>query len=361
MLFGQTLRHPILLQCVVHPLRVSYPDLCIQRPPLPPEVMGEIARAAWVDVTLWDHAALYVALVSIHPYLREIMPRLAWTYVFCRSRRDFALYLHLRFGDVLSDQKVYERHAELHISSNFRREIEELVHQRPFHPRLSISIITAIRSVPHRKLFSAAPMTAMYSAFSDVPHPMDPHVGLDLSLAYADTITDLRVVNTYFHWGMHEHYHVYSSVTRLVIVYAKDHSSNWAKAPRFRQMFPALRALTLRGGSTGVQSILPLLPEDLDELVLDAQLYPTVGASSVHLWDLLPALKAGFRVGGGEHAPRVVLLTGANEPLGWQEAVSVADEKGVHLERRIEYRPPCTTSATLRPVPYDLNVVFCDL
>jgi hypothetical protein len=166
-------------------------NVCIQRPQLPPEVLGEIARAAWVDVALWDHAALYVALVSTHPYLREIMPPLAWTYVFCRSCRDFALYLHLRFGDVLSDQKVYKRHAELHISSNFRREIKELVHQRPLHPRLSKSIISALRSVPRRKLFSAAPMTAMYSAFPDVPHPMDPHVGLDLSLAYADTITDL--------------------------------------------------------------------------------------------------------------------------------------------------------------------------
>jgi hypothetical protein len=333
----------------------------MQRLPLPPEVMGEIARAAWVDVALWDHAALYVALVSTHPYLREIMPPLAWTYVFCRSCRDFALYLHLRFGGVLSEQKVHERHAELHISSNFRREIEELVHQRPLHPRLSKSIITALRSVPRSKLFSAAPMTAMYSAFLGVPHPMDPHVGLDLSLAYADTITDLRVVNTYFHWGMHEHYHVYSSVTHLVILYAKDHSSNWAKTPRFKQMFPALRDLTLQGGSAGVQSILPLLPEDLDELVLDAQLYPKAGASSVHLWDLLPALKAGFMVGGGEYAPRVVLLTSANEPFGWQEAVAIANEKGVHLERRIEYRPPCTTSVTLRPVPYHLNVVFRDL
>jgi hypothetical protein len=110
-----------------------------------------------------------------------------------------------------------------------------------------------------------------------------------------------------------------------------------------------------------VQLLLPLLPEDLDELVLDAQFSHEAGTSSVHFYDLLPALKAGLKVGGGERAPHVVLLTGAKEPYSWQEAVAIANEKGVHLECRIEYQAPCTTSASLRPVPYDLNVVFRDL
>jgi hypothetical protein len=353
------------LRCVIHPLRIQCSNaLSKQRLPLPPELMGEVARAAWVDVALWDHAALYLALVSTHPYLREIMPSLAWTYVFCRSRRDFALYLHIRFGSALNEKERETRHTEMHLSVNFQREFEGLVHQRPWFPRLShIITASASRAIDDGEPLIAAPMTAMYSGYPGVAHPLGAHPDPDLSFLHTDIITDLRVINTYFHSGQHARHHVYPSVMQLTIVYAKNERSDWTEiAPPFKRMFPALRTLTLRGASTNTNSFLSLLPEDLDELVLDARLYSDAGGSgSVHFWDLLAALKVGFKVGGGEHAPRVILLTGAREPFGWQKAVAIADEKGVRLERRIEYRPPCNTSATLRPVPYDLNVVFRDL
>jgi hypothetical protein len=352
-------------RCVIYPPRLQCSNVLLkQRPPLPPELMGEVARAAWVDVALWDHASLYLALISTHPYLREIMPSLAWTYVFCRSRRDFALYLHLRFGSALNEKERETRHTEIHLSVNFQGEFEGLVQQRSSFPRLGHAITTsASRAIDDGEPLIAAPMTAMYSGFPGASHPLGAHLDLDLSFLYADSITDLRVINTYFHSGQHARYHVYPSVMQLTIVYAKNEPSDrWAEiAPPFKRMFPALRTLTLLGASTRINSLLPLLPEDLDQLVLDAQLYPEAYGSSVHFWDLLAALKVGFKVGGGEHAPRVIFLTGAKEPFGWQDAVAIADEKGVRLERRIEYRPPCTTSATLRPVPYDLNVVFRDL
>jgi hypothetical protein len=56
-----------------------------------------------------------------------------------------------------------------------------------------------------------------------------------------------------------------------------------------------------------VQSLLPLLPKDLDELVLDVQFSHEAGTSSVHFYDLLPALKKGVKVGGGERTPRRAL------------------------------------------------------
>jgi hypothetical protein len=323
--------------------------------------MGDIARAAWVDVALWDHAALYLALVSTHPYLREIMPSLAWTYVFCRSRQDFALYLHLRFGSVLSESKRHVQHAEMHLSERhiLRRGFRGQVVVK--YPKLSHDTLTAaFEAIENDELLLPTPMTAIYSSSPDAPHPLGAHP--ILSPAHADAITDLQLVNTYFDAEWHRRHHVYRSLTRLTIVHVAGRMSDWTTiAPRFKQTFPALRFLTLRGGFAAVQSLLPLLPQDLDELVPDVQFSHEAGTSSVHFYDLLPALKAGLKVGGGERAPHVILLTGAEKPYSWQEAVAIADEKGVRLECRIEYRPPCRTSATLRPVSYDLNVVFRDL
>jgi hypothetical protein len=284
--------------------------------------MGVIARAAWVDVALWDHAALYLALVSTHPYLREIMPSLAWTYIFCRSRRDFSLYLHLRFGSVLSESKRHVQHAEMHLSTRhiLRRGFRGCVFVK--YPKLSHDTLTAaFKAIENGELLLPTPITAIYSSSPGTPHPLGAHP--ILSPAHADAITDLRVVNKYFDAEWHRRHHVYRSLTRLTIVHVEGSMSDWtATAPRFKQMFPALRTLTLRGGSAAVQSLLPLLPEDLDELVLDelvldVQSSHEAGTSSVHFYDLLPALKTGFKVGGGERAPHVVLLTGAKKPYSW--------------------------------------------
>jgi hypothetical protein len=203
-------------------------------------MIGEIARAAWVDVALWDHATLYLALVSTHPYLREIMPALAWTYVFCRSRRDFALYLYLRFGSILSDQERSVQHAELHLSLNSQRQLKGLTHQKGSFPRITHSIVmSAFEAIENGRLLFAAPITTIYSESPDAPHSMGTHA--NLSFAHGEVITDLRVVNTYFHAEQHAQNRLCPSVTRLTILHAKDKLLNWAETPRsFRQRASSL-------------------------------------------------------------------------------------------------------------------------
>jgi hypothetical protein len=238
------------LRYMLHLLYMSCSNICIkQRSPLPPEVMGEIARAAWVDVALWDHAALYLALISTHPYLREIMPSLAWTYVFCRSRRDFALYLYLRFGSVLSESKRHVQHAEMQLSTRhiLRRGFRRQVFVK--YPKLSHDTLTAaFEAIENGELLLPTPMTAIYSSSPGTPHPLGAHP--ILSPAHADAITDLRLVNTYFDAAWHARHHVYRSLTRLTIVHVEGSpaSSSLSGRPALRQVHTHSRHEWLGGG-----------------------------------------------------------------------------------------------------------------
>jgi hypothetical protein len=217
----------------------------------------------------------------------------------------------------LSESKRHVQHAEMHLSERhiLRRGFRGHVFVK--YPKLSDDTLTAaFEAFENGELLLPTSMTAIYSSSPDTPHSLGAHP--ILSPAHADAITDLRLVNTYFDAEWHRRHHVYRSLTRLTIVHVEGSMSDWTTtAPRFKQMFPALRTLTLRRGSAAVQSLLPLLPEDLDELVLDVQSSHEAGTSSVHFCDLLPALKTGFKVGGGERAPHVVLLTGAKKPYSW--------------------------------------------
>jgi hypothetical protein len=340
------------------PHRVSSASLILpmpQHPSLPPELMAAIAREAWLDVALWDHTELYLALVQTHSYLRAAMPVLAWKYIFCRSRKEFRLYLHLRYWGVLSSHQTGMPHAELHISSVYLDDFRHKSREANSYGRPAFDGLLAGEE------FRAAPMISIYAAEPERHHGVMSYMNLNTSLVDANKLTDLRLINTYFHHGRWPRHVTYPTLQHLTLT-SQDDDYSWTHAPRFYERFPTLRSLTIRGIIIHLSKLLPLLPETLEELVLET--HPTYRRSKdgVYAFGLLSALSSGFKIGPrGARAPRVVILTGSESLLMWYDAMVMAEEKGVHLERRIEHRPPHAEAAILRPLPYDLNVAFRDV
>jgi hypothetical protein len=338
--------------------RVSSASLILpmpQHPSLPPELMEAIAREAWLDVALWDHTELYLALVQTHSYLRAAMPVLAWKYIFCRSRKEFRLYLHLRYRDVLSLQQKDIPHAELHISSAYLDDLRHESRETNSYGRPAFDGLLAGEE------FHAVPMVSIYAAEPNGTYGVMSCTDLNTSLVDVHKLTDLRLINSYFHHGRWPRHVTYSTLQHLTFT-SRDDNYFWTHVPLFYMRFPTLRSLTIRGTIIHLSKLLPLLPETLEELVLET--HPTYRSSEdgVYAFGLLSALSSGFKIGRrGARAPRVVILTGPESLLMWYDAMVMAEEKGVHLERRIEHRPPHTEAAILRPLPYDLNVAFRDV
>jgi hypothetical protein len=322
------------------------------QPSFPPELMVAIAREAWLDVALWDHAELYLALVHTHPYLCMAMPAIAWKYVFCRSRKEFRLYLHLRYWGVLSSKHRDLPHAELHVAcvylDNFRHEPREAnTCGRP-----------AFDGLLAGEEFCAAPMTAIYADDPNGNHGMMSQMDLNSSLIDISMLTDLRIINTYFGRVRPSSIMTYPALRRLTLTI---HHESWRDEPCFEQ-FPNLQSLTFRGTIASVKCYLKYLPETLEEFAVEIPPSYQNSPDGVDTFGLTSALWYGFMLGPNEaRAPRVVIITGPAEFTSWRYAIAMAQKKSVHLERRIEHRAPHTEMATLCPLPYDLNVAFLDV
>jgi hypothetical protein len=332
----------------------------LPRATLPFELVRAIAREAWLDVSLWDHAPLYIALVSTHPYLYETMPALGWAYVFCRSPRDFGLYLRLCTGTHLSAEQKAVAHVELHVSCDFLVSYSSLLGDRACMIHM---VATGLAVFPHDgKLFRAAARTAVYGSTPYTSFDLDSQgYTLGLHALCAPSALWLVSVNcsSISRWRrLGSPAPVWWSVTTLTVITRRSQRPDWARySPAFGHAFPAVRKFTLRGPPTAIGPLLPLLPSHLEVLALEISPAP----GTLQAWGLLPALKAGFEVGDEERSPRVVLLTGPGEPEGLGEALDAAAAQGVHMERSVEHRPLCAASATFRPLTYDLNAALAEV
>ncbi|KAH9941340.1 hypothetical protein B0H21DRAFT_753223 [Amylocystis lapponica] len=92
--------------------------------------------------------------------------------------------------------------------------------------------------------------------------------------------------------------------------------------------FPRLRTLCL-DEPTFLKALIPA-PRTLTTIVIEAPPLPS-GHATIHGWNVAAALNRGLTVS------RIVVNTGANEPLGWTQAAAAAAAHGVILERRCTY------------------------
>jgi hypothetical protein len=279
---------------------------------------------------------------------------IAWQYVVCRTVAEFRLYIRMRFGSLLDADIRALPHVAILVATPFCATIHAHLHSGSDDPELIplrnllVEDLKALEFPEHQPLFTWASNTFLHQWGSDTG-PVDRKL-FQLSYNQAESghelievpqnlsAVHLTVIEGLPHGEKYDGSASYPFINRLTVIAPRGESSNWGRQlPLFSFAYPQLHTLTLMGVPTRMTTLLPYLPQCLQRLVLDIEDgLPGAPDGIIHFWSLIPVLRQGLKVGGGETSPRLTLITGPNEPVGWHDAVRIAGGTGVRLDRVVE-------------------------
>jgi hypothetical protein len=304
-----------------------------RRPHVPWDIVDMICEVVWIDDIRRDHVKLYLSLMRTCSHLLHTMTSLAWKYVYCRSKREQALYVALHSGSLLSIQDRAKPQMELHVDTSRFSSIAIGT------PTQNLQV-GAPRPLLVFSLTEAAPLVEIVDFRGErVPFPSD-NILKWLVRQPLPPSTRLMITNMVLGEYSKGLYHETSlPIAGLTLRTHKQESTRWSRYPEvpFKRMFPKLVELDLLGNAeSSIRPLLAVLPPTIRHLTLKAAPSPQMPYGSVLHCGLIGAIKheLGVRSASGARIS-VTVLTGPDPPMGWTQAEAAAVKHGISLKRLV--------------------------
>jgi hypothetical protein len=285
---------------------------------VPWDIIDRITLMAWVDDSTQDHLSIYVSLGHVCTYMRQRMLTLARRHVFCRSIPDRQLYIMLRTYLPKAETAAY---LEIHVTEGGIDALSGLLDAAESSTALVRVYPTARSSL---RIFPDDRLNTWLSMLEWLRPKAVELVRVNMQIR-PDTSRCPLVSHPMAELALH-------------IPLGEEYGwRDWSRQGHsLGAAFPYVRTLSITGSCTPIRPLLPL-PPMIGHLVLEVPTgYPGAPQGTVHSWGLVGALKRDLGLCAAQKPRvRVTLLTGQAEPIGWLEAMRVAQEQGLCLERRI--------------------------
>jgi hypothetical protein len=335
---------------------------------LPLEVFETIVTHAWLCRDLStignahsvDHRALFNSLSLVSRHVRQVIARIAWTYVFIGGEDDVVRYHYLYHGNPTFTRAALAlaTHKEVHIHGQWLLTIEDMIKETQYTvSRLKrTSSERSIRAERFLDILQTSPTPQSDGAISlrrgsPEIHMWDCYIDQIVELQAHDKSTAEQLKKLWLHntspgckprssgdiqWDWCTSSSPAKCLEQLRVFMHSTAQATWGNnLVPFNVIYPNLKILELNH-STSLLPVFPLLPRSLDTLILDVPLVHGAPYGNVYFWSLARCFRECYCL-RGEWKPRIVLRTGREEPSGWSEAQAAASIINILLERMVVF------------------------